>query len=265
MERVERMRRDDVDVDMDNAGGVVQMVSFGDVYLPDSLHRDEVWTNRGKLGMDITKTQTQSENRNRNRIHSRIVMLYIGPSLDAYESDLQLTNAVLDALKGTRSSVLSIRMRSSVFRTSSELCLTSLANCIPLGWHWLSTKGRLHRDISMRNILIRKTTAGHDKDNIGARGATVDLDHAVWRDRVRALGTETDERAVSKIHAVPLTTHSRHIGHPAIHGDGPTRQVHSSANSIRNDLESFFWVLFWIVSYRMGWSRKKMPGHSISS
>ncbi|KAH8743581.1 hypothetical protein F5883DRAFT_40734 [Diaporthe sp. PMI_573] len=98
---------------------------------------------------------------------------------------------------------------------SRETLLVALADCIE-GHESLRRKaGLLHRDISLNNLMI-------DKDN---RGFLIDLDLAINEQRVGTSGAKgkTGTWAFMAIGALQGEQHS-----------------------FMHDLESFFWVLFWI-------------------
>ncbi|KAB5513466.1 hypothetical protein GE09DRAFT_1013846 [Coniochaeta sp. 2T2.1] len=99
--------------------------------------------------------------------------------------------------------------------SSREALLAALADCIE-GHESLRRKaGLLHRDISIGNLMV-------GQDN---RGFLIDLDLAVKEQRVGASGAKgkTGTRAFMAIGALLGEQHS-----------------------FMHDLESFFWVLFWI-------------------
>lgn len=98
---------------------------------------------------------------------------------------------------------------------SRETLLTALADCIEGHESLRQLAGLLHRDISVGNLMI-------DKDN---RGFLIDLDLAIKEQRLGASGAKgkTGTRAFMAIGALLGEQHS-----------------------IMHDLESFFWVLFWI-------------------
>jgi hypothetical protein len=98
---------------------------------------------------------------------------------------------------------------------SRGLLLAALADCIE-GHESLRQKaGLLHRDISIGNLMV-------DKDN---RGFLIDLDLAIKEERITASGVKgkTGTRAFMAIGVLLGEQHS-----------------------FMHDLESFFWVLFWI-------------------
>ncbi|KAM7191172.1 hypothetical protein V8F33_009043 [Rhypophila sp. PSN 637] len=99
--------------------------------------------------------------------------------------------------------------------SSREALLAALADCIE-GHESLRQKaGLLHRDISIGNLMISKDSGGF----------LIDLDLAVREQRVGASGAKgkTGTRAFMAIGALLGEQHS-----------------------FMHDLESFFWVLFWI-------------------
>jgi len=99
--------------------------------------------------------------------------------------------------------------------SSRQVLLAALADCIE-GHESLRQKaGLLHRDISIGNLMV-------SKDN---RGFLIDLDLAIKAERVGVSGAKgkTGTRAFMAIGALLGEQHS-----------------------FMHDLESFFWVLFWI-------------------
>ncbi|KAK3933951.1 hypothetical protein QBC46DRAFT_400887, partial [Diplogelasinospora grovesii] len=99
--------------------------------------------------------------------------------------------------------------------SSRETLLTALADCIKGHESLRRQAGLLHRDISVGNLMI-------NKDN---RGFLIDLDLAIKEQRLGASGAKgkTGTRAFMAIGALLGEQHS-----------------------FMHDLESFFWVLFWI-------------------
>ncbi len=98
---------------------------------------------------------------------------------------------------------------------SRQALLGALADCIEGHGSLRQKAGLLHRDISIGNLMV-------DKDN---RGFLIDLDLAIPEQRVSASGAKgkTGTRAFMAIGALLGEQHS-----------------------FMHDLESFFWVLFWI-------------------
>ncbi|KAK4207648.1 hypothetical protein QBC37DRAFT_476391 [Rhypophila decipiens] len=109
-----------------------------------------------------------------------------------------------------------------IYKASSrEALLAALADCIE-GHESLRQKaGLLHRDISIGNLMISKDRGGF----------LIDLDLAVREQRVGATGAKgkTGTRAFMAIGALLGEQHS-----------------------FMHDLESFFWVLFWICIHSDG-------------
>ncbi|CRK29157.1 hypothetical protein HYQ45_015072 [Verticillium longisporum] len=109
--------------------------------------------------------------------------------------------------------------------TSRSALLAALAGCIE-GHNGLRKAGILHRDISINNLLINE-----DKDNPSWPSFLIDLDLAIREQRGSASGAKgkTGTRAFMAIGALLGEQHS-----------------------FMHDLESFFWVLFWIcIHYDM--------------
>ncbi|KAL2755485.1 hypothetical protein ACRALDRAFT_1051127 [Sodiomyces alcalophilus JCM 7366] len=103
-----------------------------------------------------------------------------------------------------------------IYKASSrEVLLAAMADCIK-GHESLRRKaGLLHRDISIGNLMVGKEN----------RGFLIDLDLAIREQRIGASGAKgkTGTRAFMAIGALRGEQHS-----------------------FMHDLESFFWVLFWI-------------------
>ncbi|WVO16188.1 hypothetical protein L204_103859 [Cryptococcus depauperatus] len=116
-----------------------------------------------------------------------------------------------------------------IYKASSRVALlAAMERCIA-GHESLLQAGFLHRDISINNLMI-------DEDNDNA--FLIDLDHAIRVPRIGASGAKgkTGTRAFMAIGVL--------WGHE---------------HSFMHDLESFFWVLFWICINYDG------PGKPISS
>ncbi|KAI1370452.1 hypothetical protein F4677DRAFT_465477 [Hypoxylon crocopeplum] len=109
--------------------------------------------------------------------------------------------------------------------SSPTALLVALEQCIE-GHKSLHGAGFLHRDISVNNLMINK-----DESNPSRRGFLIDLDLAIKEHRGVASGVKgkTGTRAFMAIGALLGEQHS------FIH-----------------DLESFFWVLFWICIHYNG-------------
>ncbi|KAK7398159.1 hypothetical protein QQX98_012466 [Neonectria punicea] len=108
----------------------------------------------------------------------------------------------------------------AIYKASSRSALlAALEGCIE-GHESLRKGGILHRDISINNLMINE-----DPDNPSWSSFLIDLDLAIREDRDRASGAKgkTGTRAFMAIGALLGEQHS-----------------------FMHDLESFFWVLFWI-------------------
>ncbi|KAL2158244.1 hypothetical protein VTH06DRAFT_4564 [Thermothelomyces fergusii] len=108
----------------------------------------------------------------------------------------------------------------SIYRASSlSALLAALDGCIQ-GHESLHKAGILHRDISMNNLIINE-----DTDNDSWPSFLIDLDLAIREQRTGASGarSKTGTRAFMAIGVLMGEQHS-----------------------FMHDLESFFWVLFWI-------------------
>ena len=120
-----------------------------------------------------------------------------------------------------------------IYKASSRTSLlAALSGCIE-GHESLHKAGILHRDISINNLLINE-----DTDNPSMPSFLIDLDLAIKEDREGASGAKgkTGTRAFMAIGALLGEQHS-----------------------FMHDLESFFWVLFWICIHYNG------PGKDIGS
>ncbi|CAI6091430.1 unnamed protein product [Clonostachys chloroleuca] len=113
-----------------------------------------------------------------------------------------------------------------IYKASSRVALLSaLEGCID-GHHHLHKVGLLHRDISINNLMMNE-----DKKNPSWTAFLIDLDLAVRGQREGASGAKgkTGTRAFMAIGALLDDEHS-----------------------FMHDLESFFWVLFWICIHYNG-------------
>ncbi|WVO17644.1 hypothetical protein L204_105341 [Cryptococcus depauperatus] len=116
-----------------------------------------------------------------------------------------------------------------IYKASSRVALlAAMERCIA-GHESLLQAGFLHRDISINNLMI-------DEDNDNA--FLIDLDHAIRVPRIGASG------AKGKIGTRAFMAIGAHLG---------------DEHSFMHDLESFFWVLFWICTYYDG------PGKAVST
>ncbi|OAL30160.1 hypothetical protein AYO20_08876 [Fonsecaea nubica] len=121
----------------------------------------------------------------------------------------------------------------SIYKASSRSALlAALEGCI-VGHESLYKAGFLHRDISINNLMINE-----DEDNPSQRSFLIDLDLAIKVPREAASGAKhkTGTRAFMAVGVLMGEQHS-----------------------FMHDLESFFWVLFWLCIHYTG------PGQSICS
>jgi hypothetical protein len=109
--------------------------------------------------------------------------------------------------------------------SSRSALLTALEGCIE-GHASLRKAGFLHRDISINNLMINE-----NDDNLSWPSFLIDLDLTIREDREGASGAKgkTGTRAFMAIGALLGEQHS-----------------------FMHDLESFFWVLFWICIHYDG-------------
>jgi serine/threonine protein kinase len=120
-----------------------------------------------------------------------------------------------------------------IYKASSRTSLlAALSGCIE-GHESLRKAGVLHRDISINNLLINE-----DPVNPSRRSFLIDLDLAIKEDREGASGAKgkTGTRAFMAIGALLGEQHS-----------------------FMHDLESFFWVLFWICIHYNGPAKNIKP------
>ncbi|KFG81455.1 serine/threonine-protein kinase Sgk2 [Metarhizium anisopliae] len=119
-----------------------------------------------------------------------------------------------------------------IYKASSRAALLdALEGCIE-GHESLRKAGFLHRDISINNLRVNE-----DKANPSWRAFLIDLDLAVRLDREVASGAKgkTGTRAFMAIGALLGEQHS-----------------------FMHDLESFFWVLFWICVHYDGTQKERV-------
>lgn len=113
-----------------------------------------------------------------------------------------------------------------IYEASSRVALlAALEGCVQ-GHESLHNAGLLHRDISINNLMMNE-----DKDNPSRSAFLIDLDLAIREHRTSASGAraKTGTRAFMAIGALLGDYHS-----------------------YMHDLESFFWVLFWICIHYNG-------------
>jgi len=113
-----------------------------------------------------------------------------------------------------------------IYKASSPVALLAALECCIEGHQSLYMAGFLHRDISVNNLMINE-----DVGNPSHRAFVIDLDLAVKAQREGASGArgKTGTRAFMAIGALLGQDHS-----------------------FMHDLESFFWVLFWICIHYDG-------------
>ncbi|KAJ6436591.1 Sulfatase domain containing protein [Purpureocillium lavendulum] len=113
-----------------------------------------------------------------------------------------------------------------IYKASSPVALLAALECCIEGHRSLYMAGFLHRDISVNNLMINE-----DVGNPSRRAFLIDLDLAIKAQREGASGAQgkTGTRAFMAIGALLGQDHS-----------------------FMHDLESFFWVLFWICIHYDG-------------
>ncbi|KAJ8063416.1 hypothetical protein OCU04_008636 [Sclerotinia nivalis] len=109
--------------------------------------------------------------------------------------------------------------------SSLKSLLIALEGCIE-GHESLYRAGFLHRDISINNLMINE-----DKKNLLWSSFLIDLDLAIKKDRKSSLDVK-EKIGTRAFMAIGIL-----MGHP---------------HSFMHDLESFFWVLFWICIHYDG-------------
>ncbi|KAJ5215349.1 uncharacterized protein N7498_001756 [Penicillium cinerascens] len=121
-----------------------------------------------------------------------------------------------------------------IYKASTRTALlAALEGCIT-GHHSLQRAGILHRDISVNNLMINE-----DEDNPSWPSFLIDLDLAIKEQRVGVSGAngKTGTRAFMAIGSLLGEKHS-----------------------FMHDLESFFWVIFWIcIHYEEPGKGKVVP------
>ncbi|RMI96855.1 hypothetical protein CDV36_016293 [Fusarium kuroshium] len=120
-----------------------------------------------------------------------------------------------------------------IYKASSRSALlAAFERCIE-GHESLHRAGLLHRDVSINNLMINE-----DDDNPSWPAFVIDLDLAIKESREAASGAKgkTGTRAFMAIGALLGEQHS-----------------------FMHDLESFFWVLFWICIHYDGQGKETGP------
>ncbi|KAG6290580.1 hypothetical protein E4U09_004376 [Claviceps aff. purpurea] len=121
----------------------------------------------------------------------------------------------------------------AIYKASSRKALLAcLEGCIK-GHKSLHDKGILHRDISINNLMINE-----DQDNPSWKSFLIDLDFAISTEREKPSGAQgmTGTRAFMAI-----------------------RLLEGAEHTFMHDLESFFWVLFWICVQYEGPGKEMKP------
>ncbi|KAG8664734.1 uncharacterized protein FPOAC1_013514 [Fusarium poae] len=120
-----------------------------------------------------------------------------------------------------------------IYKASSRSALLAAFECCIEGHESLHKAGLLHRDISINNLMINE-----DDDNPSWPSFLIDLDLAIKESREAASGAKgkTGTRAFMAIGALLGEQHS-----------------------FMHDLESFFWVLFWICIHYDGQGKVTGP------
>lgn len=147
-----------------------------------------------------------------NKFHKRIVMSRCGRPVYLANTRLGLLTGLIDGISGW------------YFRCSCKRFPDA-----ELGHQHLFEEMKiLHRDISAGNVLISEDET---------EGFLIDLDHAIRVDRTEKSGAwgRTGTKIFMSIRLL-------------LHGDSPNQKPHS----FMDDLESVFWLLFWICLHISG-------------
>ncbi|OBZ70522.1 hypothetical protein A0H81_09098 [Grifola frondosa] len=158
----------------------------------------------------------------RERSHMRFVMDTVGKSLDKFERTRELVEAMRDAIKGLSN------LSNIIAPSNSDGCMAG---------HRLALEaGVLHRDVSVGNVMIAldRPFEGFIHDFDYSSFVTEDPSNA---EELSDKPSDTGEKAELKDKTG--TFHFMAIGILESQGD-VIHQVH-------HDLESFYWVLIWIV------------------
>lgn len=113
-----------------------------------------------------------------------------------------------------------------VYKASTRAALLNAFCCCVRGHQSLHQAGILHRDVSIHNLIINE-----ENQDPSSRGFLIDLDMAIRTRRLQASGAETmtGTRAFMAVGALLGRQHS-----------------------FIYDIESFFWVLFWLCAHYDG-------------
>lgn len=156
---------------------------------------------------------------------SRILGTYDVPILNSHSS----SHSLMEQPQNRFHKRLIVRdVGTPIYKAKSHASLLSAIKCCIQGHRSLLETGYLHRDISLKNLMI-------DAED-ESRGFLIDLDMAV----------DADESGKSR--------------EPGCAGTKLFQAINilrrESRNTFAHDLESFFWVLFWIcVQYDKGGER----------
>jgi hypothetical protein len=141
--------------------GVAQMISFE--------------RNRGET-KDFRATGATSYDDFHNRIAVRIVMSSYGESIVTFKSPMELLCAFRDAIKGESPQTSRPQWKSISYNDTGHMNLYK--------------KQRLHRDVTIHNILLGRKADGSEADP-GYRGILIDLYMTIsWEHKRRTLSAE---------------------------------------------------------------------------
>lgn len=185
-------------------------------------------TGRSALVTDASASSVSRKLRSQSRGTKRASSetdLALPPSKRAYSTSLSKANSDTVANRVRRRVILR-DYGKPIFKASSRIALLSALEMCIEGHRSLHEAGFLHRDVSINNLLINE-----DEKNPSQEAFLVDLDLAVREPREGASGAKgkTGTRAFMAIGALLGDQHS-----------------------FMHDLESFFWVLFWICIHYNG-------------
>ncbi|KAH9856229.1 hypothetical protein C2E23DRAFT_508200 [Lenzites betulinus] len=208
-------------------------------YIPESvpvpMHQTHSWRLTGGVALKFKAKE---------RSHMRMVVDTVGRPLDDFDSTRELVMAMYDAIRG--------------HQTLTERC------------------GILHRDISSGNILIVEHQPDERTELAPCNGILHDFDHSsMLKEPPPADGSSTatsdqppllytgedlevgDEEAESLVDLKKLTGTYYFIASDLLHPDAP---VHFRVHAVHHDLESYIWVLLWIVLRHTAHTHRKGTG-----
>ncbi|KAI0412132.1 hypothetical protein F5X98DRAFT_355725 [Xylaria grammica] len=212
--------------------------------------RDDDIQGNVRRGLDITRASNYRSDRARGMRNLAVEAISCNSSTGSKRSSSQ-TGAPLPPGKRSRSGSASSTISSNetppnrihrrivlcdygkpIYKASSQpVLLGALEGCIK-GHESLYNAGLLHRDISINNLMINE---GNKESCLSS--FLIDLDLAIKVDRIKASGAKgiTGTRAFMAIGILMGEDHT-----------------------FMDDLESFFWVLFWICVHYNGYGQARV-------